>query len=473
MASVGNRRLVLCAGAIGLLASTLSAFGAPAPELGDLRFGAAYARATGLSPDIQAANATVDAAKRTLDAARAAHLPQLGVKGEYDYVHQSVEGDYFGVADIDRSDGFERYAYGLGITQGVYRPDLLGAIDLAKTGVNGAELALNEAESQVAVQVAREYLLVIDALETLRAQYAQLSATQSQLRQAEERHRFGLIKDSDLALMRAAKASAEADTIDGENAVASAKLTLSLTVGGNVNRVAVLMPQTPLPMLSPADLDTWIKTALERRAAIGGARAGEQAARVNLDVARDKRLPTVDIVGSRVWFDAKGGVSGARTDLDERIGVEVKLPLFTSGALSASIAKSKADLLKAEAETQSVELKVKAAVQRAYMEAVSAYRQIDARSRAVEAARDAERTTQVGYDVGTETTADWLQSVRKRVEAERDYARERLTYLLALIELRSAAGVLGREDMARVELLLKFPEPGWPSAQTASTPTAP
>lgn len=438
-------------------------------NLGDLRFGAAYARARGLSPDINAANATIDAAKRSFETARAAQFPQIGLKGDYDYAHQSVEGDYFGVADIDRSDKFNRYGYGVGLTQGVYRPDLLGAVDLARVGIDGAELALSETEAGVAVQLAQEYLTVADKLETLRAQYAEFFATDEQVRQIENRQHFGLVKDSDVALVRAARASAEANKIDGENAVEAARLKLALTVGGEFKRIGVLMGQTPLPLLNPSDLDAWIKTALDKRAAIAASKKGIEAAQLGVDLAKGARLPKVDIVGSRVWFDADGGVSGARTDLDERIGVEVKLPIFTSGALSANIAKAQSQVEIAEAKARSTELKIKSGVQQAYMAAVSSYRQIDARKRAVEAALDAERTTRVGLDVGTVTTADWLESVRKRYGAERDYARERLSYLLSLVQLKAAAGVLGREDMSRVELLLKFPEPGWP-AQTSFQP---
>ncbi len=461
---------MLCSMASAALLPTSAA--AQDGHLGDLRFGAAYARARGLSPDINAANATVDMAKRTLDTARAAQFPQIGFKADYDYTHQAVEGDYFGVADLDRSDSFNRYGYGVGLSQGVFRPDLLGAVDVAKVGVTGAQLALTETESAVAVQVASEYLAVVDALETLRAQYAELSSTDEQLRQTEIRQRSGLVKDSDVALVRAARESAEANKIDGENAVEAARLKLMLTVGGEFDRVGILQPQTPLPLLNPADLGTWVATALDKRAAIGAAKQAVEAARLGVDMAKNARLPKVDIVGSRVWFDADGGVSGARTDLDERIGLELKLPIFTSGALSANIAKSEAQLEQVQAKGRSTELQIKAGVQRAYMAAISAYRQIDARKRAVDAALDAERTTRVGFEVGTVTTADWLQSVRKRFEAERDFARERLGYLLALVQLKAAAGVLGREDMSRVELLLKFPEPGWPQPPPLSSATA-
>jgi outer membrane protein len=459
---------------LGCLSSAVASSAAwaqqdPDQDLGDLRFGAAYVRALGLSPDLNVANASLSIAQSTEKTARAAEFPQVGLKGEYDWAHQSVEGDYYGITDIDRSDTFNKYSYGVGLTQGVYRPDLFKAVDLAKLNVSAAELALDETEAKVAVDLSKDYFLVVDSLEVLRGEYAELSATIEQQRQIENRQTSGLVKDSDVALVRAARARAEADKIDAEDAVQQARLKLGLTVGGEFKRIAVLQPQTPLPKLNPGDLDSWLKTALDKQPALAAARTGVQAARVGVELAKSLRLPKVDIVGSHAYFDADGGVSGARRDLDQRIGLQVTVPVFTSGAITSEIERAEAQLAQSEAKLSSAQLQVKIAVQRAWSSAASSYRQIDARRRAVEAATDSENSMRVGLEVGTETTADWLQSVRRRYEAERDYARERLTYLGSLIELKAAAGVLNREDMSRIELLLKFPEPGWPTAPDVSS----
>lgn len=451
--------------ASGLLWGALSLQAAQAQDdkLGDLRFGAAYTRARGLSPELSAAHADLAVARSAREETKAAQYPQFGLKSEFDWAHQSIEGDYYGVADLDRSDTFTRLAYGVGLSQALYRPDLLGAADIAQATLEASALALSEVESTLAVTVATEYLAVVDALETQRAQLAQLSATQEQQRQMESRQRSGLARESDVAAVRAAREIALADTIAAENKVEAARLSLGLTVGGEFERVAVLRPQTPLPRLAPADLDGWLKQALEKRPALEASKQALQAARLGVEVAQSRRLPRVDVVGNHAWFDSDGGISGAREDLDQRIGLELTVPIFTSGALSAEIRRAEAELAKAQAEARRLELDVRGGVQQAYIAAVSSYRQIDARRRAVEAAVEAERTALVGFEVGTNTAADWLAAVRARYEAERDFARERLKYLLALVQLKAAAGVLRREDIARVELLLSFPEPGWPA----------
>ncbi len=442
----------------GLLTAAVARAQQIEPQLGDLRLVSAYVLARGLSAEVNTANADVSIALGTRDRARAAQYPQLGAKVEYDYAHQSVEGDYFGFADIDRSDSFDRFAYGVSASQGVYRPDLWNATDIANAGLRGAELGLSEAESGLAVRLAQEYLLVVTLMETLRAQLAELSATEEQQRQVEDRARSGLVRDADVAAVRAARESAVANKIDIENNLEAARLKLRISVGGDFKRIAVLMPQTPLPKLDPPELDTWVATALEKRPALAAAREGVVAAQLGLSIAKGRRLPTVDLVGSHAYFDSSGGISGAREDLDQRIGLELKLPLFTSGLVTADIHRAEGQLARAQAQASGAQQGVKAGVQRAYMSAISSYRQIDARRRALDAAVEAERTSRVSFEVGTVTAADWLDVVRKRFNAARDFSRERLNYLLAVVQLKAATGVLTRDDLTRVERLLVFPD---------------
>lgn len=442
--------------------------------LGDLRLVSAYTRARDRSAEINTANADVSIAEGTRDRARAAQYPQVGLKGEYDYSRQAVEGDYFGIVDLDRSDTFDRYAYGVGLTQGVYRPDLWDAAGIAGAGLRSARFIQSEAEALLAVRLAQEYLRVVDLMEGLRAQLAELSATEEQQRQVENRQRSGLVKDSDVAVVRAARESAVANKIDIENNLEAARLKLSISVGGSFKRVGVLMPQTPLPALEPTDLDSWVAVALEKRPAIAASKEAIEASRLGVDVAKSRRLPTVDLVGSHAYFDASGGVSGAREDTDQRIGLELKLPLFTSGAVSAEIRRAEGQLARSQSQSDGARQDVKAGVQRAYMAAVSSYRQIDARRRALEAATEAERISRVSFEVGTSTAADWLDSVRKRFGAERDFSRERLKYLIAVIQLKAATGVLARQDLTGVERLLQFPDDNWldpPNLQTAEYPS--
>jgi outer membrane protein len=65
------------------------------------------------------------------------------------------------------------------------------------------------------------------------------------------------------------------------------------------------------------------------------------------------------------------------------------------------------------------------------------------------------RATEAGFEVGTRTTVDVLQSRRQLFEAQRDYANSRYTYLVNALLLKQAAGILGENDIRQVDGWLK------------------
>jgi len=67
--------------------------------------------------------------------------------------------------------------------------------------------------------------------------------------------------------------------------------------------------------------------------------------------------------------------------------------------------------------------------------------------------------TEAGFEVGTRTTVDVLEARRRLFEAQRDYARSRYDYLINLVRLKSAAGVLAPQDLAYINDFLTQPTP--------------
>ena len=65
--------------------------------------------------------------------------------------------------------------------------------------------------------------------------------------------------------------------------------------------------------------------------------------------------------------------------------------------------------------------------------------------------------TEAGFEVGTRTTVDVLDARRRLFEAQRDYARSRYDYLINLVRLKSAAGVLAPADLESINSFLTTP----------------
>jgi outer membrane protein len=78
---------------------------------------------------------------------------------------------------------------------------------------------------------------------------------------------------------------------------------------------------------------------------------------------------------------------------------------------------------------------------------------------ALKSSRTALKATEAGYEVGTRTAVDVLNSRQDVYRAERDYARSRYTYLLETLKLKKAAGILTEQDVVAINQLTTNSEP--------------
>jgi outer membrane protein len=101
----------------------------------------------------------------------------------------------------------------------------------------------------------------------------------------------------------------------------------------------------------------------------------------------------------------------------------------------------------------------------AYQGVISEQARVQALRQAVESNRTALAATEAGYDVGTRTAVDVLESRRLLIQAETNYSAAKYSYLNNLIALRLAAGTLDRSVIEAINRFLTVPtEPAAPQA---------
>jgi outer membrane protein len=93
-----------------------------------------------------------------------------------------------------------------------------------------------------------------------------------------------------------------------------------------------------------------------------------------------------------------------------------------------------------------------------YLGVLAERARVGALQQAVRSNQTALEATEAGFDVGTRTTVDVLDARRRLFEAERDFARSRYDYLINVVRLKSAAGVLAPGDLEAINGLLTTPE---------------
>ena len=95
----------------------------------------------------------------------------------------------------------------------------------------------------------------------------------------------------------------------------------------------------------------------------------------------------------------------------------------------------------------------------AYQGVISEIERVQALRQAVESSRTSLQATEAGYEVGTRTLVDVLDSRRLLIQAETNYSAAKYSYLNSLIQLRLASGDLDRSVLEEINRWLTVPTP--------------
>jgi outer membrane protein len=101
-----------------------------------------------------------------------------------------------------------------------------------------------------------------------------------------------------------------------------------------------------------------------------------------------------------------------------------------------------------------------------YLGVLSEISRVKALRRAVESNATSLRATESGYEAGTRTAVDVLQSRQLWVQAQTDYSRSRYDYMMNVLKLQQAAGTLSVQSLEKINALLRdSPPPADPAPQ--------
>jgi outer membrane protein len=381
------------------------------------------------------------AAVQALPLARSGRKPQISLNAS----GTTRESDNSETGDNDS----ETVGYSLNLTQSLYDTEIQGDIDVAEAST-AAELArLKAVRQDLILRVAETYFGILAAGDNVEFAYAERTAIARQLEQAQKRFEVGLIAITDVQEAQARFDTAEAGAILAENILDNAFESLVvITADSSVKKLAPLGDELMLSLPDPMIAEPWVLLALENNLDLIAAQQDLNAARYERDKNARSGYPTLDLTAS--YADNDFNDDEFRGDYDQEdviVGLELQVPLYTGGRISAEQAQAESNFVSAK---NTLLLQTRLARQQsrtAYLDVVSGISQVRALKQALDSSNIALAATQAGFDVGTRTSVDVLLSLRETYRAERDYARSRYDYLLNKLRLKQAAGILKEDDL--------------------------
>ena len=426
-----------------------------------------YQQALQGDPQIHEAEARRLAALEAKPQARGALLPQLSLSGDItrtDFGGTSIQIDSDGsIGSLVSASESTTTRWQFSLRQTLFRWDQLVGLRRANKIVAKAEAQREFAQQDLIVRVAQRYFDVLAAEDRLTSINADRRAIARRLEQARQRFEVGLIAITDVQESQAAYDKSVADEIGAKRSLATTREFLREITGEYVSNLDA--PGDDFPLLNPEpNIEArWIKMSLSQNLNLVASRLDERLARDEISFRRNGHYPSVELVASTRRQDTTAGWSFHNgpflpADSDGRtdsIGVQFNLPLFTGGSTTSRVREAVYLHRASREQLQRISRETERQARDAFLGVLSEISRVKALKQAVASSKTALQATQAGYDVGTRTIVEVLNSQFALYASITNHYQSRYDYILNVLRLKQAAGSLRVQDLEQIDQWLK------------------
>ena len=402
-----------------------------------------YDQAKLSDPTLLSAEAQKDAAFEQIQASHGVLLPQINLTAGYTLTRSDLNS-----ANSDRA------SMGLGLTQSLYNRTSWLNLDSAEKSARRADAIYAGQQQSLILRTAQAYFEVLRAKDNLEFVKAEKATVARQLEQTKQRFDVGLSAITDVHDAQAQFDSVLAQEILAENELTNSYESIREITGKEYQSLSTLDTKRFSASRPAQPLNELLNTAGEKNLSLLSMRIAQDIARDQVRLASAGKLPTLNLSANYNMlneFNSDNNYYGVYDPLDNvSVGLNFSMPLYTGGTIDANTRKAEYSLSDAgqqlEASYRSVVKNV-----RAYYNNISAsIGTIRAYQQSVVSAKSALDATEAGFDVGTRTIVDVLDSTRRLYDANRSLANARYDYILSVLQLKQAVGTLSEQDIVDI-----------------------
>lgn len=415
---------------------------------------ATYRQAQAGDPTWAAAQSANAAAQEKLVQGKALLLPTAKLDANTSHIQSNLDRAG-GITNIGRSghDAYDTYGYSLNLNQPLYRRQNSIQYQQSKTQVAQADEQLNTAQQELMLRVAQAYFDVLLAQDKIDLINAQKSAITRQLEQAKANFEVGTATITDVHEAQARYDLTLAQEIAAVNELQAKKHAIQAVTGQKPQRLAAAREDLQATIPEPTEMEKWVEVAHNNNLALKVQLHSLQLATQEVARTRAGHLPTLDIVGNYSDNRANGGVSSDLVGYNKAaktasVGLQLEIPLYQGGAISSRAREAVANQQKAQDEVEAARRQAELQTRQAYLNVASAVAQVQAYEQALISSQSQLDSTSLGYEVGVRTSVDVLNAQQQLYSAKRDLLQARYSWLLSVLQLKAAAGVLQEDDLA-------------------------
>ena len=411
----------------------------------------------------QAARADLASVQQGVPLARAGLLPSVSFSMSDSRVEGARIVDNVLGTPVTSPLDYRAPVKSLNIRAPLFNREAWQKLSIAQTQVDFAQAVFATRKLELMDRLATAYLQRLQAAEGVQTARAQLQAAQSQSDLARRRLKLGEGTQPELLDAEAAVDTAKVLIADAQSQIDVAILSLRQITGmvttERSDQQQIFDPEGRQWLLQAANTGPSLAELLNQAQASNPAIASRRHALelAQAAVARNGagHYPRLDLVGS-ASSSRNESLSTLNQSADQRSwGLQLSVPIYSGGAVSASVKQALADQVKAEAELVAEQQSVALELTKLFYAVSSGGSKIAARQKTVGANRLALEGVQRGFATGFNTQADVVQTQSKLAQTRQDLIQVIHEYLLARMRLAIRAGAEPAQVVAEIDSLLK------------------
>lgn len=428
-----------------LLGLSLHSLASAAPDLLDIYHQAEYA-----DPVLRQAFNQYLSVKENVPQAMANLLPSVNGSAYYDRIDTDVVN---GASPLfGGKETYSQWNYTLSVTQPIFNYALWMAEKQASFGARQAQASFSAAQQDLMIRTATAYFNVLRAKDSLGFAKAKKRANFRQLDQAEQRFKVGLDAITSVYEAQAAYDASKSQVIAGKNNLKNQYERLRKLTNQTYTAIAGLnRDHVPLVKPKPANVMSWVNTALNQNYQLIAAKFANEAAHANVKLKNAGHLPTVNFNANYSETKANGVFAPFASDTTSGVmGVSLNFPIFQSGLIESQTRQATFDYRATRDKYEQTYRDTTVNTRIAYNTIIDGISKIRADRQAVKSAQNSAESTEAQFKVGTRTMVDVVTAQQQLFEAQTVLANDQYDYILALLQIKQLAGTLSVDDLVNI-----------------------
>lgn len=449
------------------LISLMLGFGITTPVLADSLL-EVYQQALANDPVVNRAKAQRDAAYKGIPLSRASLLPQISGNIQQSYSSAERTNTTPGLPNASFDIDSSSTSWGLSLQMSLYDHSRWLGLSQAELSAEQSDANYAAALQQLIVRTVTAYLDVLRAQDNLDFVRAEKRAIERQLEQTKQRFEVGLTAITDVHEAQANYDNTVAQEIVAENRIELAREALRVITGKYHDRLDILDTERfAASPPSPKVVTDWLEIAEEANLTLLAQRLAMDVAKMNIDIATAGHYPTLGLSASYGSSKSTSKSPALKSDTNpsgeiktpyqdsQSIGLTLSVPIYQGGQVSAQTDQARAQFVSAGQDLELAHRQTIQSVRSSFNDVNASISTIRALEQAVVSAESALKATEAGFDVGTRTIVDVLNSTRNLFNARANLAGARYDFIQAMVTLKQAAGNLKAEDIELLEQGMK------------------